>query len=157
MLSTRLSQEQFAGWSTNGDTLYLLIPGSSGEGWLLMSYGLANDKYQEVAYLKHSSPKRPMAQISADGQWIGYHGDTQASLYLKPLAGGQAIKIIDVPVQMINPAAITSWAWSADSQSITVNLILPDQTEAQTTIVVNLRGCQAYTLPYQGQILGISQ
>ena len=157
VLSTRLSQEQFAGWSTNGDTLYLLIPGSSGEGWLLMSYDLANDKYQEVAYLKHSSPKRPMAQISADGQWIGYHGDTQASLYLMPLAGGQAIKIIDVPVQMINPAAITSWAWSADSQSITVNLILPDQTEAQTTIVVNLRGCQAYTLPYQGQILGISQ
>ena len=31
------------------------------------------------------------------------------------------------------------------------------ETPNQTTIVVNLRGCQAYTLPYQGQILGISQ
>ncbi len=157
VLAKRLSLEQFAGWSPNGDRLYLLIPSSSGEGWLLMSYDLTTDKYQEVAYLKHSSPKRPMAQISPDGEWIGYHGDTQASLYLMPLSGGQAIKIIDAPVQMIDPAAITSWAWSADSQSIAVNFILPDQTQAQTAVIINLRGCQAYTLPYTGQVLGISQ
>ncbi|GEM_PF-6678812 len=148
-----LSQERLAGFSADGNLIYLLIPGTRGDGSLVMSFDIQSQTYQELFYLNHRSAKGPKPVISADGNWLAYLGTPQGSIFIQPLDGGKATQVVDAPGRFNAPSAITKLIWT-NTHQLAFDFY-PAPQSPQSTWLLDPLSCALQQLPLEGSLLAL--
>jgi hypothetical protein len=136
---TNLGYESLAGWSADGQRLYYAIPGAAEQGFMLRAVDLTSTAGQDLFTLENSSRKAPMAQVSADGQWVAYRGVDNSSLYLKAMDGSPARLLMEQPA-----LAITGLSWDPKGHWLAAGLMLEGTSEI---ILLAPDNCATYRLP----------
>jgi Tol biopolymer transport system component len=148
-----LSQERLAGFSAEGNLIYLLIPGTRGDGSLVMSFDFQAQTYQELFYLDHRSAKGPKPVVSADGNWLAYLGTPQGSIFIQPLDGGKATQVVDAPGRFNAPSAITKLIWT-NTHQLAFDFY-PAPQSPQSTWLLDPLSCALQQLPLEGSLLAL--
>jgi hypothetical protein len=148
-----LSQEELLGFSTDGNIIYLRIPGAMGEGSLVMSFDLKDHSYKELFYLDHRGAKGPQPVLSPDGEWIAYLGKPQGTLLVQHVSGAEAQLVVDAPGEMQDASAISKLVWASNNW-LAFNFYV-SAAGPQSTWLLDPSSCAFYELPVQGTLLAI--